>query len=140
MQHATDAEAEHVAAPRRRHGLRNILIVAAVLVIAAGVILTVKLLQAPEPVDYKIVVTGNISATWRTPDAEGQIDVYSGTGVQVVNATELTVLVNSTMPAGAACRIVDPSATVVAEQGNRPAQEARGLEAWTTATCTVSKP
>jgi len=100
----------------RRPYVRYAVIGAATLIVAAGIVLLVKLLSGPEPVDYKVTATGAGTAMWTTPDGYGQLDLTAGTATQTVHASKVSVIVNSTAADGASCRITDASGVVVDEQ------------------------
>jgi hypothetical protein len=131
--------AEQTAAPRR-NGLRYAAIAAAVLAVVAGIILLVKVTGDSAPVDYRVTVSGNINATWTSDDGTGKLNLYDGIDTQTIHAGSLTVTVNSTMPDGATCKIVDPDGNTIDSQSQRPAAGVTGMAAWTTVTCSTKKP
>lgn len=130
------ADPQAGAAPHS-NALRYTVIAAAVLIVAAGIILFIKLASGPAPVDYKVSAHGNLSATWTSSTGTGKLDMYNGDDMQTVHAGTLTITVNSTMPTGATCQITGPDGTVIDKQANFPAAGATSLDAWTTATCST---
>lgn len=107
------------AAASRTRTLRYAAIAAAVLAVAAGIVLFIKLASGPAPVDYKITATGAGNAMWITPDGSGDLDMTAGSATQTVHAGKVTVTVNSTAADGASCRITDPNGVIVDEQQTR---------------------
>lgn len=103
-------------ATKTRAYLRYAAVGAAALILAAGIVILIKVLSGPAPVDYKVTVRGVGSAMWISPDGSGQIDLTSGSGTQTVHAGKVAVTVNSTSANGASCQIVDPAGNVVDSQ------------------------
>lgn len=127
------------AAPRRSRALRYTAIAAGILVFVAGIIWLVNATGAPAPTDYRVTAHGNISAGWISDDTNGNLDLANGDDTATVHARSLTITVQSTMPDGASCQIVDASGQVVDVQVTHPAEGVSGVEAWTTATCSTKK-
>lgn len=136
-----DAEQPQTAAtsPRRNRTLLYVGIAAAVLILAAGVTLLVKLPGDPPPIDYHVAVTGNISASWVSDDSDGTLDLANGGNSDKIRAGSLTLTVQSTMPSGASCSIVDPNGNLVDTQIAIPARGTSGKDASTTVTCSTNK-
>lgn len=140
----TDADADQpqtaAATPRRnRTRLYGGIVVGALVIVAAGVVLLVKLPGGPPLVDYYFAVTGNISASWVSDDSDGKLDLANGGNSDKIRASSLTVTVQSTMPSGASCGIVDPNGNLVDTQMAIPPRGTSGKDAATTVTCSTKK-
>ncbi|MEV6644323.1 hypothetical protein [Amycolatopsis sp. NPDC051371] len=139
-----DAELPQTAAaaasPRRNRTLLYVAVAAAVLIVSAGIILFVQLPAAPPPVDYHVAVTGNVSASWVSDDSDGKLDLANGGNSEKIRAGSLKLTVQSTMPSGASCTIVDPNGNVIDTQMAFPARGTSGTDASTTVTCSTKKP
>lgn len=135
-----DAQEPQTAPSRRSRTLLYTAIAVAVLVASGGIVLLVTRPDDPPPVDYTVAVTGNISATWVSDDNDGQLDLTNGGNSDKIRADSLTLTVQSTMPSGASCSIVDPNANLVDTQIAFPAHGTSGQDALTTVTCSTKKP
>ena len=129
---------QSIATTKRR--LRYAAIAVAVLTVAAGIVLLVKLTAGPAPVDYKVTAHGNISATWTSDTGTGKLDMYTGDGMNTIHAGSLTITVQSTMLTGATCAIKDTAGNTIDKHAQFPPEGSTGLDAWTTATCATSDP
>ena len=99
--------------------LRYLGIGVAALVVVVAIVLIVRALSGPDPIDWKVTVTGVGTTGWTSPEGSGQIGLTAGSGTQVVHASKLTVTVSSTAADGATCQITDPGGRVVDDQRSR---------------------
>ncbi|WP_326952258.1 hypothetical protein [Amycolatopsis sp. NBC_01286] len=126
-------------APHRNRAMRYAAIAAAVLVVAVSTILLVTRPNDPPPADYHVAVTGNISATWVSDNSDGTLDLTNGGNSEKIRAGSLTLTVQSTLPSGASCTIVDSNANIIDTKDAIPTRGASGKDALTTVTCSTTK-
>ena len=109
-----------------------VLIVLAVLGLAGVSIGLVNLTAGPSPVSYQVTARGNVRASWFSDSSNGTIDVSHGWNAEHVQASTLTVSVDSTLLEGAYCSIEGPNGETYVD--STPADVGGGI---VTATCST---